>query len=92
MHGRRACTPTGPGDPPIPDRRRGSGEATTRELALPYWLTSTEEAANTSFLRMLRRLPRLLREAWLLAWQASRRTTAAVVRCSSPRVWPGRSG
>ncbi|NMO53095.1 ATP-binding cassette domain-containing protein [Actinoplanes sp. TBRC 11911] len=49
------------------------------ELALPYWLTSTEEAANTSFFRMLRRLPRLLRDAWLLAWRASRRTTAAVV-------------
>src|SRR5918997_1779318 len=49
------------------------------ELALPYWLTSTEEAANTGFLAMLRRLPRLLREAWLLAWQTNRRTTAAVV-------------
>jgi ATP-binding cassette subfamily B protein len=49
------------------------------ELALPYWLTSTEEAANTTFLRMLRRLPKLLRDAWLLAWRASRRTTAAVV-------------
>ena len=49
------------------------------ELALPYWLTSTEEAANTSFWRMLRRLPKLLREAWLLAWRADRRTTIAVV-------------
>jgi ATP-binding cassette subfamily B protein len=49
------------------------------ELALPYWLTSTEEAANTTFFRMLRRLPRLLREAWLLAWRASRSTTTAVV-------------
>jgi ATP-binding cassette subfamily B protein len=48
------------------------------ELELPYWLTSTEEAANTSFLKMLRRLPRLLREAWLLAWRADRLTTAAV--------------
>jgi ATP-binding cassette subfamily B protein len=49
------------------------------ELALPYWLTSTEEAANTTFLRMLRRLPNLLREAWLLAWRASPGTTAALV-------------
>jgi ATP-binding cassette, subfamily B, bacterial len=49
------------------------------ELTLPYWLTSTEEAANTTFLTMLKRLPRLLREAWLLAWQASPRTTVAVV-------------
>ncbi|GLY01799.1 ABC transporter ATP-binding protein [Actinoplanes sp. NBRC 101535] len=49
------------------------------ELAVPYWLTGTEEAANTTFLRMLRRLPRLLREAWLLAWRAGRRTTAAVL-------------
>jgi ATP-binding cassette subfamily B protein len=48
------------------------------ELSLPYWLTSTEEAANTTFLRMFRRLPRLLRAAWSLAWQASRRTTIAV--------------
>ncbi|MEV0898103.1 hypothetical protein [Actinoplanes sp. NPDC049802] len=31
------------------------------ELELPYWLTSTEEAANTTFLQMVRRLPRLLR-------------------------------
>ena len=46
---------------------------------MPYWLTSTEEAANTTFLRMLRRLPRLLRSAWSLAWQASRRTTIAVL-------------
>ena len=49
------------------------------ELALPYWLTSTEEAANTTFLRMLRRLPNLLYEAWLLGWRADPRTTAAVV-------------
>jgi ATP-binding cassette subfamily B protein len=49
------------------------------ELALPYWLTATEEAANTTFLKMLKRLPTLLREAWLLAWRASRTTTAAVV-------------
>ncbi|GAA1627350.1 ABC transporter ATP-binding protein [Actinoplanes couchii] len=49
------------------------------ELALPYWLTSTEEAANTTVLQMVRRLPRLLREAWLLAWRASPRTTLAVL-------------
>ncbi|GAA2465732.1 multidrug ABC transporter permease [Winogradskya humida] len=49
------------------------------ELALPYWLTSTEEAANTSFLRMFRRLPRLLSSAWALAWQASPGTTLSVV-------------
>jgi ATP-binding cassette subfamily B protein len=49
------------------------------ELALPYWLTSTEEAANTTFFKMLKRLPALLKEAWLLAWRASRTTTAAVV-------------
>ncbi|MBG0563400.1 ABC transporter ATP-binding protein [Actinoplanes aureus] len=48
-------------------------------MELPYWLTSTQEAANTDFSRMLRRLPRLLREAWLLGWRASRRTTAAVL-------------
>lgn len=57
----------------------GTGEwSDGEELALPYWLTSTEEAANTTFLRMFRRLPRLLRSAWSLAWQASRRTTVAV--------------
>ncbi|MBB2941706.1 ATP-binding cassette subfamily B protein [Actinoplanes lutulentus] len=49
------------------------------ELELPYWLTSTAEAANTTFLQMARRLPRLLRDAWLLAWRASARTTAAVL-------------
>ncbi|WP_284045261.1 ABC transporter ATP-binding protein [Paractinoplanes maris] len=49
------------------------------ELSLPYWLTSTEEAANTRFVRMVSRLPRLLRDAWLLAWHADRRTTMAVV-------------
>ena len=48
------------------------------ELELPYWLTGTEEAANTSFFRMLRRLPGLLRDAWLLAWRADRMTTVAV--------------
>jgi ATP-binding cassette subfamily B protein len=57
----------------------GAEWADDGELALPYWMTSTEEAANTSFLRMLRRLPRLLQQAWLLAWRASPRTTAAVV-------------
>ncbi|GAA3340291.1 ABC transporter ATP-binding protein [Amorphoplanes nipponensis] len=59
----------------------GGGEGVREdeaELALPYWLTSTEEAANTTFLRMFRRLPRLLRAAWGLAWRASRRTTVAV--------------
>jgi ATP-binding cassette subfamily B protein len=49
------------------------------ELELPYWLTSTEEAANTTFLHMARRLPKLLGEAWLLAWRAGPGTTAAVV-------------
>ncbi|HEY0536652.1 MAG TPA: ABC transporter ATP-binding protein [Actinoplanes sp.] len=61
----------------------GSGGAAAElddgELALPYWLTSTEEAANATFFKMLKRLPALLREAWLLAWHASRATTAAVV-------------
>src|SRR3954452_11706973 len=53
--------------------------AENADLTVPYWLTSTEEAANTTFLRMVRRLPRLLREAWLLAWRTSPGTTAAVV-------------
>jgi ATP-binding cassette, subfamily B, bacterial len=48
-------------------------------MELPYWLTGTEEAANTTFTQMMRRFPRLLREAWLLAWRASPGTTAAVV-------------
>lgn len=55
-----------------------SGSVDDAELALPYWLTSTEEAANTSFLSMMRRLPSLLREAWLLAWRASPFTTASL--------------
>jgi ATP-binding cassette subfamily B protein len=49
------------------------------ELAVPYWLTATAEAASASFGRMLRRLPSLLGQAWQLAWQTSRRTTLAVV-------------
>ncbi|HET6532485.1 MAG TPA: ATP-binding cassette domain-containing protein [Actinoplanes sp.] len=46
---------------------------------MPYWLTSTEEAANASFPAMVRRLPGLMRAAWHLAWTADRRTTVAVV-------------
>lgn len=71
--------------PPRPDAPAGTadrdvqGEFEDGELSLPYWLTSTEEAANTSFLRMVRRLPRLLREAWVLAWRADARTTTALV-------------
>ncbi|MFG1608267.1 ABC transporter ATP-binding protein [Actinoplanes sp. NPDC049265] len=49
------------------------------ELSLPYWLTSTSEAASTGFLAMLRRLPKLLLAAWRIAWEASPRTTAAVI-------------
>ncbi|GAA2912632.1 multidrug ABC transporter permease [Actinoplanes cyaneus] len=49
------------------------------ELALPYWLTSTQEAADTTFLQMLRRLPRLLRDAWLLGWRAGPGTTVSVL-------------
>jgi ATP-binding cassette subfamily B protein len=49
------------------------------EIAVPYWLTATAEAASASFLTMLRRLPHLLREAWRLAWETSRRQTLAVV-------------
>jgi ATP-binding cassette subfamily B protein len=56
----------------------GQHELEEGELALPYWLTSTEEAANTSFWTMVRRLPKLLGEAWLLAWRADRFTTASV--------------
>jgi ATP-binding cassette subfamily B protein len=60
---------------------RDAGDEFTEdgELELPYWLTGTEEAANTTFLQMMRRLPRLLRDAWLLAWRASPGTTVAVV-------------
>jgi ATP-binding cassette subfamily B protein len=56
-----------------------TAEGDADDLKVPYWLTSTAEAANTTFLRMLRRLPRLLRQAWLLAWRASPGTTVAVV-------------
>ncbi|GAA2667144.1 ABC transporter ATP-binding protein [Actinoplanes palleronii] len=77
---------SGQGDPGRGDPGRAEGDSELPalggddgELALPYWLTGTEEAANTSFLRMLRRLPRLLRSAWLLAWRADRRTAGAVV-------------
>jgi ATP-binding cassette subfamily B protein len=84
-----APTPSGEGDS-TPDGSDSSAPSSTQfggpedrgddgELALPYWLTSTEEAANTTFPTMLRRLPRLLKDAWLLAWEASRATTVAVV-------------
>jgi ATP-binding cassette subfamily B protein len=49
------------------------------ELTLPYWLTSTSEAAGTGFLAMLRRLPKLLLSAWRIAWEASPRTTTSVI-------------
>jgi ATP-binding cassette, subfamily B, bacterial len=65
--------------PSSTDETTPNDEFDDGELALPYWLTSTEEAANTTFLKMLRRLPALLKEAWLLAWRANRATTAAVV-------------
>ncbi len=85
-----AATPRPAREPGTPAPAGGPGERSSAdqdvqhefedgELSLPYWLTSTEEAANTTFLRMLQRLPRLLREAWLLAWRADRRTTTAVV-------------
>jgi ATP-binding cassette subfamily B protein len=48
------------------------------ELDLPHWLTSYEEAAGTPFLRTLQRLPKLLAEAWLLAWRADPPATGAV--------------
>jgi ATP-binding cassette, subfamily B, bacterial len=53
-------------------------QAVADELAVPYWLTGYAEAANTTFWRMLRRLPWLLRQAWSLAWQTDRWTTLAV--------------
>ncbi len=69
-----------PDDPDGPGGREiDATAADDADLKVPYWLTSTEEAANTTFLRMLRRLPRLLRDAWLLAWRASPGTTVAVV-------------
>jgi ABC-type branched-subunit amino acid transport system ATPase component len=70
---------TGPEQQLELDRPGTVAAADDAELAVPYWLTSTEEAANTTFLRMVRRLPRLLRDAWRLAWQASAPTTAAVL-------------
>jgi ATP-binding cassette subfamily B protein len=81
-----AADPGGRGDcdPPAPP-----GEFDAEELALPYWLTSTDEAANTSFLRMARRLPKLLKDAWLLAWQAGPRIITAVVGRPSLGYGPG---
>ncbi|WP_232323649.1 ABC transporter ATP-binding protein [Catenuloplanes japonicus] len=49
------------------------------ELEVPYYLKSSVEAASAGFWRMLRRLPKLLREAWRLAWESSPRITIAVV-------------
>jgi ATP-binding cassette subfamily B protein len=49
------------------------------ELDVPYYLKSSVEAASAGFWRMLRRLPRLLHEAWRLAWESSRGITLAVV-------------
>ncbi|HKT03267.1 MAG TPA: ABC transporter ATP-binding protein [Rugosimonospora sp.] len=49
------------------------------DLVVPYWLTASTEAASASFLRMLRRLPRLLLRAGQMAWQTSRADTLAVV-------------
>ncbi len=78
-----AAGPDRPDDADDPDgpggRETGLPDADTAELTVPYWLTSTEEAANSTFLRMLRRLPRLLRDAWRLAWRAGPGTTVAVV-------------
>ncbi|MFC7273355.1 ATP-binding cassette domain-containing protein [Paractinoplanes rhizophilus] len=48
------------------------------ELDVSHWLVTYQEVAGTPFLRALRRLPSLLREAWLLAWRADPRTAAAV--------------
>ncbi|AEV82562.1 ABC transporter ATP-binding protein [Actinoplanes sp. SE50] len=69
-----ASPPTTEDDQPVVLEAGGEGE-----LELPYWLTSTQEAADTTFLQMLRRLPRLLRQAWLLGWRASPGTTVAVL-------------
>ena len=62
-----------------PDRADAADPSDDGDLRVPYWLTSTQEAANTTFRRMLRRLPKLLREAWRLAWRASPATTTAVL-------------
>jgi len=73
-------TPETPEPPTTPEPPKTAVDhAEDADLKVPYWLTSTEEAANTTFLRMLRRLPKLLWEAWLLAWRASPGTTAAVL-------------
>ena len=66
-------------EPPDPEPPGTAEPGDDGDLRVPYWLTSTEEAANTTFRRMLRRLPKLLREAWRLAWEAGPGTTAAVL-------------
>jgi ATP-binding cassette subfamily B protein len=58
-----------------PDLHSGSDE----DMAVPYWLTHTAEAASASFMKMARRLPGLLRHAWRLAWEVDRRSTIALV-------------
>ncbi|MFC7548385.1 ABC transporter ATP-binding protein [Plantactinospora sp. GCM10030261] len=49
------------------------------EIAVPYWLTGTAEAANATFWRMLRRLPGLLWDAAGLAWRTSPRAALTVL-------------
>ena len=61
-----------------PTTRTGDDDV-AGELAVPYWLTGTAEAASASFATMARRLPGLLRHAWRLAWHTDRRTTAVLV-------------
>lgn len=63
-------------------RQRGTeaeADSPDDELAIPYWLTATAQAASASFAHMLRRLPGLLRQAWRLAWQTSPVNTIGVV-------------
>src|SRR5258705_6248439 len=70
-------TPTGPAA--RHHRRMAIAVEAEDELAIPYWLTATTEAASASFGRMVRRLPGLIGKASRLAWATSPRTTLAVV-------------
>jgi ATP-binding cassette, subfamily B, bacterial len=52
-------------------RMSASATDSLPEMEIPGWYVHAEEIAETGFIRMLRRLPYLVRRALRLAWQAS---------------------
>jgi ATP-binding cassette, subfamily B, bacterial len=79
----RSASADEPAEPPLPDEPQPGesqpGESQPGEGQLGHWEAHNADVAATTFIVMMRQMPRLVAQALGLSWQASRRDTLLAI-------------